>query len=223
MIFENKLAYFVKDKTNNNTNTKSFELLNDDFIIETKFKFLENKNLIQNEYCIIGRVGYTMGLFIDSYRNIKWVWWETDENGNQIYSDIYITGINVFDYNTIKVIKKEKSFTLYVNDKEYDSVSFANELYDYYSKIIYIGVSNPYCENNNECWFTGNISYIKIYNNSDEIVDNLYLWFDFEDNSNFKTFDKSGNGNHGERFESNEIKSKKNIEFNKFARPAKIK
>jgi hypothetical protein len=222
MIFKNKHAYFVKNNTNNNTNTKNFELLNNDFIIEATFKFEEDTNLIQREYCVVGRVGYTMGIFVDSYKNIKWEWWETNDDGEQLYRDIYVTNVDVFNYNTIKVIKEKNSFTLYVNDRKYESVEVNNKLYDYSSSIIYIGASNPYCENNDENWFTGDISDIKIYNSSNETFDDLYLWFDFKINSNFKTFDKSGNGNHGEIFESNEIKKDKNIEYNKFARPPKI-
>ena len=41
-------------------------------------------------------------------------------------------------------------------------------------------------------------------------------------NFKFKTFDISGNGNHGELYETDEFKYERNIEFNKFARPAKI-
>ncbi len=108
MIFKNKHAYFVKNNTNNNTNTKNFELLNNDFIIEATFKFEEDTNLIQREYCVVGRVGYTMGIFVDSYKNIKWEWWETNDDGEQLYRDIYVTNVDVFNYNTIKVIKEKK-------------------------------------------------------------------------------------------------------------------
>ena len=41
-------------------------------------------------------------------------------------------------------------------------------------------------------------------------------------NTSFKTYDKSGSGNHGNFFESEEIKSEKSVEFNKIGRPAKI-
>ena len=92
----------------------------------------------------------------------------------------------------------------------------------YCSKIVdgHIVIDVPVEEN--KFWFNGEILEVKIYHNSIETDDDLYLWFDFERNSKFKTFDKSGNGNHGELYETEEFKYEKHIEFNKIARPAKI-
>ena len=45
---------------------------------------------------------------------------------------------------------------------------------------------------------------------------------DFKKKTSFKVFDKSGNGNHAEIFETQEDKISKSDEFNKLARPAKI-
>jgi hypothetical protein len=130
--------------------------------------------------------------------------------------------VNLNKFNTIRVVKNNDEFIVFLNDSWYFNGKIEGKLYDYSDKVIYIGVANPYCENKNECWFSGEISDVKIYNSSNETLDDLYAWFDFEMISNFKIYDKSGNGNHGERFESNKIKEKHNIEYNKFARPAKI-
>ncbi len=222
MIFENNKAYFVKKYTSNNTNTKGYDLLNGDFMFEATFKYIKNPQYKNTEHCIIGRCGYNMGLFVQDDNYIKWVWWEVNENGEHIYRDIFMDDINMNKFNTIRVVKKDNEFIVYLNDSWYFNGEIEKKLYDYSDKPIYIGVANPYCENNSHCWFSGEISDIKIYNSSNEVLDDLYAWFDFKENSNFKTFDKSGNGNHAERFETNEIKQKHNIEYNKFARPAKI-
>ncbi len=222
MIFENNKAYFVKKHTSNNTNTKSYDSLNGDFIFEATFKYIKNSEYKNSEHCIVGRCGYNMGLFVQDDNYVKWVWWEVNENGEHIYRDIFMDDINMNKFNTIRVVKKANEFIVYLNDSWYFNGEIENKLYDYSDKVIYIGVANPYCENNNHSWFSGEISDIKIYNSSNEVLDDLYAWFDFKENSNFKTFDKSGNGNHAERFETNEIKQNHNIEYNKFARPAKI-
>ena len=222
MIFENEKAYFVKKHTSNNTNTKSYDLLNNNFIFEVTFKCIRDNKLKQKEQFVLGRVGYNMGVVIQDNNYAKFVWWETNDSGEQIYRDIFLDDIDIFDTNTIKVIKKNNEFIVYLNNMWYDSYPIEHKLYDYSDKMIYIGVANPYCESGNYLFFNGEIIDVKIYNSSNEIIDDLYLWFDFQNNSNFKTFDKSGNGNHGELFESNKIKIEKNIEFNKIARPAKI-
>jgi hypothetical protein len=168
-----------------------------------------------------------MGIFIqefDGENYIKWVWWETNEKNEEIYNDIFVhTKLNLSTFNTVKVIKKDNQFIMYVNNELYETRTLIHKLYDYKDKYIFIGAANPFCKNNNQCWFYGNIKDVKIYHSSDEIIDNLYLWFDFEKTSNFKTFDKSGNGNHGEKYETMEEKRRQSEEFNKLGRPAKIK
>ena len=121
----------------------------------------------------------------------------------------------------VKIIKTKRTFTMYINDIFYKEKE-CGKLYDYSNQTIFIGVANPYSFEENKFWFNGEILEVKIYHNSIETDDDLYLWFDFERNSKFKTFDKSGNGNHGELYETEEFKYEKHIEFNKLARPAKI-
>jgi len=305
MIFKDKLAYLVKNETRNNTNTKKYNLLEEDFIFETTFKpDLSNS---ENEFCVIGRTGYNMGIFSHAGKSIKWAWWKI-ENEVIVYDDLFfgskdtedvdenharwwkeyiikntpikmsdaavnglvrrwgfydasqpITdpsgndgGYIAIDYKIegipdetlrewvikhdnhrvetlsllpeiikVKVVKKDNKFHLYVGDIFYNSKD-CGQVYDYSNQTIFIGVANPYSFNENQFWFYGEIFEVKIYNSSIEKPENLYLWFDLERNSRFKTFDKSGNGNHGELYETEEVKQEKHLEFNKSARPAKI-
>lgn len=131
------------------------------------------------------------------------------------------TGSYISDIIKVKIIKTKDKFTMYINDIFYKDKE-CGQLYDYSNQSIFIGVANPYSHKDNQFWFSGEIFEVKIYHDSVEKDDNLYLWFDFENNSKFKTFDKSGNGNHGQLYETEEFVYQKNLEFNKFARPAKI-
>ena len=131
------------------------------------------------------------------------------------------TGSYISDIIKVKIIKTKDKFTMYINDIFYKDKE-CGQLYDYSNQSIFIGVANPYSHEENQFWFSGEIFEVKIYHDSVEKDDNLYLWFDFENNSKFKTFDKSGNGNHGQLYETEQFVYQKNLEFNKFARPAKI-
>ena len=225
MIFKNKKAFIIERFTNHKTNTKSYEDLKGDFIFEATFKLKDTK-LKNKEYCVLSREGYNMGIFIQDFNGenfIKWVWWETDENNEQIYNDLFVhRNLDLTILNTIKVIKKDDVFTMYINDELYDTRTIKNKIYDYSDKYVFVGAGNPFCKNNNECWFSGEITDVKVYNTSNEIVEDLFLWYDFKKISNFKVFDKSGNGNHGVIFEPIKLKNKKSKEFNKLGRPAKI-
>jgi len=298
MIFTNKKAYMVKAETRNHTNTKSYNLLNNDFIYEVTYKTEKSAADFTPEQCLMGRTGYNMGIFTqktstlneeDSVASsVKWCWFK--HVGEEIhYDDIYfglkdtdnaeytVWWINyikkiapkdidetivmglvnrwAFFYNNldlqtikdteirewainfeklrkesqsyigevvkVKIVKTKHTFTMYINDIFYKEKE-CGKLYDYSNQTIFIGVANPYSFEENKFWFNGEILEVKIYHDSIETDDNLYLWFDFERNSKFKTFDKSGNGNHGELYETEEFKYQKHIEFNKIARPAKI-
>ena len=222
MIITNKKAYFVKNETRNNTNTKKYNLLNNNFIFEASFKFTPIEGNTQNEFCVIGRTGYNMGIFTQSTDSIKWCWWEVDDVGNYTYHDIFVHQIDNQEKNKIKVIKSNNTFTLYLNDELYSEKQIINKLHNYSDQTIFIGVANPYSYDDNMYWFNGEIYDIKIYHDEIETSENLYLWYDFENNSKFKTFDKSGNGNHGQFYETEEFIYQKHLEFNELARPAKI-
>ena len=73
MIFENEKAYFVKKHTSNNTNTKSYDLLNNNFIFEVTFKCIRDNKLKQKEQFVLGRVGYNMGIVVQDNNYVKFV------------------------------------------------------------------------------------------------------------------------------------------------------
>ena len=224
MKFINELAFLVKNETRNKTNIKNYNLLNDDFIFEATFRVEINKDIINGEYCVVGRTGYNMGIYAQSYLHsddaIKWCWWEL-QDGEYVYKDIFMI-IDLTQIIKIKVIKKENTFTLYCNGEFYETKEIVGQLHDYTNQTIFVGVGNPYNDQCDLFWFIGDIYEVKIYHNSIESDDNLYLWYDFEKNSHFKTWDKSGNGNHGEIYSSPDLIRNSNDEFNVFARPAKI-
>lgn len=121
----------------------------------------------------------------------------------------------------VKVVKKGNSFSMYINDIHFMTKK-VGKLYDYSDQTIFVGVGNPYNYGSDPLYFNGEINDVKLYHNSSESDKSLYLWFDFKRNAEFKTFDKSGNGNHGQKYETDEAKMKINDEFNQYARPAKI-
>lgn len=218
MKFTNELAFFIRNETRNKTNTKKYDLLKKDFIFEASF-MCDSNIITNNEYCVVGRTGYNMGIYAQSTDAVKWCWWEI-ENDEFIYKDIFIYPIDNTVKNKVKVIKKSNKFSVYFNDELYATKNIG-KLYDYSDQSICVGVGNPYGEHN-PFWFNGEIYEVKIYHSSVEKPENLFLWYDFERNAHFKTFDKSGNGNHGEIYNSPELIRLKNEEFNKYARPAKI-
>lgn len=223
MKFENEFAFFVRNETRNKTNIKKYNLLNNDFIFESTFKANVNRD-VNGEYCVIGRTGYNMGIYAQSYSKlddaVKWCWWEL-QNGEYIYRDIFMV-IECNQIIKVKVIKKGRTFTLYCNDEIFETKEIIGQLHDYSDQTICIGVGNPYYIEYDSLWFDGDIYDVKIYHDSVETPENLYLWYDFDKNAHFKTFDKSGNGNHGEIYNSPELIRIKGEEFNKVARPAKI-
>ena len=123
-MITNKKAYYVRNETRNNTNTKKYNLLNNNFIVEATFRFTPNKEIIQNEYCVIARAGYNMGIFTQSNDAIKWCWWEVDDVGNHTYHDIFIFPINNNLKHKLKVIKHNDTFTLYLNDELYVTATY---------------------------------------------------------------------------------------------------
>ena len=74
---------------------------------------------------------------------------------------------------------------------------------------MYVGVSDPNSVNNNNGWFNGEIYDIKIYDSIDENINTLYLWFDFENNTDLEILDKSGNKHNGILFQQLTKKVKK--------------
>ena len=217
MIFKNKKAYVINRFSDNDLNPESYDLItNNDFIFEATFKLNTNK-LKSTDSCIVSREGYNMGIYIYNFNNenfIKWVWWEVDKENNHICKEIFVHKKYILtNITNVKVIKKGAEFTLYVNGELYENKEIEYELFDYSNKLMYVGVSDPNSVNNNG-WFNGEIYDIKIYDSIDENINTLYMWFDFENNDEFKTFDKSGNKNDGNLF-SQLVKRAKKDEIEK--------
>ena len=87
-------------------------------------------------------------------------------------------------------------------------------MYDYSEQTIFIGVANPYSIDTNMYWFSGDIYETKIYHSDIESDDNLYLWYNFENNSKFKRKDII---NH---LESNKIQTRPYFAGNIMLQPA---
>jgi len=213
MIFKNKKAYVINRYSDNDLNPESYDLVtNNDFVFEATFKLTTNKSKT-SESCVISRQGYNMGIYIHHFNDenfIKWVWWEVDEKNNHVCNEIFVhKKYKLTDITNVKVIKKDNEFSLFVNGELYETKEITNSLFDYDDKLMYVAVSDPNNTNNNCGWFNGEIYDIKIYDSVDENINTLYLWFDFENNDEFKTFDKSGNKNDGNLFNQLVKKAKK--------------
>ncbi len=212
MIF-NKTSYFIPNKTKNNTNIKDYSSIENDFTIHANFKLID---FIENESCVISKDGYPMGLFLEFPNIVKFVWYTT----GHIYNDVRFVVDDIRQIMDIKVTVSEY-ISLYFNDILMDSKIKGN-IVDYSNKKILIGALYPY-NNENEKWFNGEINQIIIYDSSfDYTKKNMYINIDFQQNSKFKTFDKSGNGNHGILIEDPKYINKSIDTFNNVAPKQKI-
>lgn len=212
MIF-NKTSYFIPNKTKNNTNIKDYSSIENDFTIHANFKLID---FIENESCVISKDGYPMGLFLEFPNIVKFVWYTI----GHIYNDVRFVVDDIRQIMDIKVTVSEY-ISLYFNDILMDSKIKGN-IVDYSNKKILIGALYPY-NNENEKWFNGEINQIIIYDSSfDYTKKNMYINIDFQQNSKFKTFDKSGNGNHGILIEDPEYINKSIDTFNNVAPKQKI-
>lgn len=213
MIFKNKKAYVINRYCDNDLNPESYDLItNNDFVFETTFKLNTNK-LKTTDSCIVSREGYNMGIYIYNFNDenyIKWVWWEVDDKNNNVYNEIFVhKKYDLTSITNVKVIKKGSEFSLSVNGELYESKEIKHNLFDYSNKLMYVGVSDPNSVNNNNGWFNGEIYDIKIYDSIDENINTLYLWFDFENNTDLEILDKSGNKHNGILFQQLTKKVKK--------------
>ena len=114
--------YIVDRYSNSKTNTKSYELLTDDFIFESTFKVDEYSIDLGKESCVLTREG-SMGIFVFNYNDeyfIKWKWLEVNDEDVEIENEIMVhTKIDANTNNKVKVIKKDDDFIMYVNDNLY--------------------------------------------------------------------------------------------------------
>ena len=142
-------------------------------------------------------------------------WAEKIENGRKE------TGSYITDIVTVSIQKENSMFKMYVNDIFYFEKE-VGDIVDISDKTICIGIDDPYKDDGDIQYFNGELYNLSIYNDSIRSNHTLYCSFDFKTKTHFKLFDLSKNGNHAELYETQEQIHKKNEEFNKYGRPAKI-
>jgi hypothetical protein len=147
---------------------------------------------------------------------VKFVWYTT---GNT-YNDVRFIIDDIKQRMNIKVTVSE-SIGLYFNHVLMDS-KVKGDIIDYSEKRLLIGSLYPF-NGKNDKWFNGEINNIIIYDTLVDYTDkNMYINMNFEENSKFKTFDNSGNGNHGILIEDPEYVNKSIDMFNNVAPKQKI-
>jgi hypothetical protein len=213
----NNTAYFVPNKTKNNTNLKTYSDLKNEFSFYSEFQLTEFGE--DNECTVICRQGFSMGIFLQKPNILKFVWYTKD----MVYNDIYIEVPNI--YAPMKILVSVSDKVKIYDDGTLLGEKPTGELENYENSLIYIGATYPYTSNN-EQWFNGEINRVCVFNKSIDTIDfnsyDVYFNVDFNYTSKFKAFDLSGNGNHP-IYHENPIYSSQSInEFNKVAPAAKI-
>jgi hypothetical protein len=212
MIF-NKTSYYVPSKTKNNTNIKDHSNILNNFTIIVDFK---SEELIENESTIISKEGTPMGLFLEKPNIVKFVWYTKENKHNEVSFNV----IDITEKMNIKVIISD--FIELYRDNVLMVKKEKGDIINYIDNKLMIGALNPF-SGENERWFNGEINEILVY---DTIVDytdkNVYIKLNFEENSKFKTFDNSGNGNHGVLIEDPKYVNKSIDMFNNVAPKQKI-
>lgn len=209
----NKTAYYVPIKTNNGTNSKDYSSIFNNHTISIDFKL---ETMLDIESTLFVREGGEIGLYIEQPNSIKFIWKEEAGRYNEIRTSI----TNIKEKNNIKVSIGEY-VELYVNDHLIDRV-IKRPIANSANKRFIIGAESPYSLFN-EKWFFGEITDFSVYENSVETMEkNTYISLDFVNNSKFKTFDKSGAGNHGVLFENPKDVEYSITEYNKLGPKQKI-
>ena len=157
-----------------------------------------------------------MGLFLEKPNIVKFVWY-TKEN---TYNEVSFNVVNITEKMNIKVIISD--FIELYRDNVLMIKKEKGDIINYIDNKLLIGALNPF-RGKGERWFNGEINQILVY---DTIVDytdkNMYINLNFEENSKFKTFDNSGNGNHGILIEDPKYVNKSIDMFNNVAPKQKI-
>lgn len=212
MIFSNR-AYQIPIKTNNGTNTKDYSLIFDNHSISIDFILNDQ---IENESAIFVREGGDMGLYVEAPNSIKFIWKEKSGEINKIQTIIenikekYNVTININDH-----------IEFYINGTLIDK-TIKGSIINCADKKLVIGAEQPYRESN-EKWFSGEILGFTLYEDFvGKTEKNVYINLDFVNNSKFKTFDKSGSGNHGVLFENPKDVEFSITEYNKLGPKQKI-
>ena len=203
-----KKAYYIPNESKNKTNSKTFKDLEGHFTFYADFQL---KEFVGDEALVIGREGYHMGIFLQKPNTVKFAWYTSPYT----YNDLWVTVDDIFQSMTVLASVTDK-IQLYINDKLVGE-KLIGHIESYINQRIFIGSINPYGEGY-QCWFNGIINEVKIFDNESK----LFTHLDFTENSKFKTFDKSNNGNHGIIFEDPTYSSHSINAFNKVAPGAKI-
>ena len=210
------LTYYIPNETKNKTNLKNYESLKNGYTFYADFQL--NK-FIENEACIIGRQDlHYMGLFLQNPNAVKFVW----HRDGGVYTDIFLEIGFLYERMNVMVTISEQ-IKIYVNGLLL-AIRDAGNINDCSDKNILIGSINPHFESW-ELKFDGTIHEIKIFDkvtNNPDNIDNLFTHLDFTNQSRFKTFDMSGNGNHGLIYENPVFKDFKINEYTKLGPKQKI-
>jgi hypothetical protein len=201
------LTYYIPNETKYKTNLKNYESLKNGYTFYADFQL--NK-FIENEACIIGRQDlHYMGLFLQNPNALKFVW----HKKGGVYTDIFLEIGDVYEPMNVLVtisdhIKVYKNGILL-------GVKESGDMIDYSDKNILIGSINPHFESW-ELKFDGVINEVKIFDRvviNQDNTENLFTHLDFKNQSRFKTFDISGNGNHGLIYENPVFRDSKINEY----------
>ncbi len=169
------------------------DLVNNNFVIETKVE-VDWKKLNpekQRMYGIVSLNGQDMGIFCNIYGDVKIVtaevWTQKDVGvQNEIKLEV------VDDILDIKFIyNHNKDLELVVNGKS-EKINLDNVI-DYQTSFLWIGCCNNNLGTPNHLTgnFLGNMNYLKI-----SAGEKVFLESDFKRVTDYKVYDKSGNGNH---------------------------
>jgi hypothetical protein len=199
-----------------------------DFTFVTKVKIdwdsIYTKS-IRKEVGIVMINGKHLGICANRFNEnqyfIKGTIWTNSEIGNDIPNDIFLK-VNedeldseldiIFSYN-----KNEKKIGLYCNGR-HEEINFTGEIIDYTNSWLWIGAANAFenCAEDLRYYFYGEVTHVGIYQhyfNSEQILKSIMspntvnqklnpiCVFNFENQTPFKVFDISKNGNHLTKFD----------------------
>lgn len=213
---KDNLTYYIPNGDKYNTNLKNYECLKNGYTFYADFKL---DNFIENEACVIGRQDlHYMGLFLQKPNALKFSWHKI----GGVYTDIFLEVDDVFE--RMKVLVTVSNQIRIYKDDILIGTKESGEIIDYSDKNVLIGSINPHFESW-ECKFDGTINEIKIFHGvitNPNNTENLFAHFDFKNQSRFKTFDISGNGNHGVVYEDPVFKDFKINEYTNLTQKQKI-
>jgi len=235
LVFDGNDVWFCPPSNKNGLSKNPLSNITlDDFTFVTKvhidWESIYDKS-IRKEVGIVIKNGKHLGICAnrftkDSYY-IKGTIWTRSEIGNDIPNDIFLK-VNpdeldnefqlAFSYN-----KKRKKISLYCNGR-HEETDFTGEIIDYTNSWLWLGAANAFenCSEDLRYYFYGNINYVGIFQHyftSDDILETIMspniinhkfkplCIYNFENQTPFKVFDISKNGNHLTKFDKTWMES----------------